>query len=155
MKLPDTRGYYGPYGGKFVPEVLMEPISELESAYEQARKDADFQREFDRLCKHWVGRPTPLYEARQLSNKVGGGTVLLKREDLAHTGAHKINNALGQALLAQLKQNWLQSFLLGLERKYDLVGAKNGLDILTGQIASQEGIGESVGDESAPAQRPA
>ena len=101
MNLPDSRGYFGAYGGKFVPEVLMAPLAELESAYATASGDAAFRSEFDELCRTWVGRPTPLYEARELSRKLGGATILLKREDLAHTGAHKINNALGQALLAR------------------------------------------------------
>ncbi len=101
MKLPDERGYFGNYGGKFVPEVLMPALKELESAYTQACNDPTFGQEFEHLCQDYVGRPTPLYYARQLSGKVGGATILLKREDLAHTGAHKINNALGQGLLAK------------------------------------------------------
>jgi tryptophan synthase beta chain len=99
--MPDARGYFGKYGGKFVPETLMPALDELESAYAAAMADKDFRAEFDRLCRDYIGRPTPLYEARQLSRKAGGGTILLKREDLAHTGAHKINNALGQGLLAR------------------------------------------------------
>jgi tryptophan synthase beta chain len=101
MRLPDSRGYFGRYGGKFVPEVLMAPLTELENAYRKASCDAAFRAEFDHLCRTWAGRPTPLYEASGLSRKLGGATILLKREDLAHTGAHKINNALGQALLAK------------------------------------------------------
>ena len=99
--LPDSRGYFGEYGGKFVPETLMPALSELESAYTEAITDSHFQQEFQSLCRDYVGRPTPLYYARQLSEKIGGATILLKREDLAHTGAHKINNALGQGLLAR------------------------------------------------------
>ena len=99
--LPDSRGYFGEYGGKFVPETLMPALSELESAYTEAITDSHFQQEFQNLCRDYVGRPTPLYYARQLSEKIGGATILLKREDLAHTGAHKINNALGQGLLAR------------------------------------------------------
>jgi len=99
--LPDKRGYFGDYGGKFVPETLMPALSELESAYADAMKDADFREEFSRLCRDYIGRPTPLYHASKLSEKIGGATILLKREDLAHTGAHKINNALGQGLLAR------------------------------------------------------
>jgi tryptophan synthase beta chain len=99
--MPDARGYFGKYGGKFVPETLMPALDELESAYAEAMADKDFRAEFVRLCRDYIGRPTPLYEARQLSRKAGGGTILLKREDLAHTGAHKINNALGQGLLAR------------------------------------------------------
>jgi len=99
--LPDNRGYFGQYGGKFVPETLMPALSELETAYAEAMADTDFQAEFNRLCRDYIGRPTPLYPARQLSGKIGGAAILLKREDLAHTGAHKINNALGQGLLAK------------------------------------------------------
>jgi len=98
---PDARGYFGQYGGKFVPETLMPALSELEQAYAEAMADGDFQKEFSHLCREYIGRPTPLYHARQLSAKTGGAAILLKREDLAHTGAHKINNALGQGLLAK------------------------------------------------------
>jgi len=101
MARPDKRGYYGAYGGKFVPETLMPALAELEAAYAAARDDNAFQEEFARLCRDYVGRPTPLYHARQLSAQAGGASILLKREDLAHTGAHKINNALGQGLLAR------------------------------------------------------
>src|SRR5262245_32058397 len=116
---PDARGYFGAYGGRFVPETLVAPIEELTAGYYAARQDEAFCEELDRLLKHYVGRPTPLYEARNLAGagkageagKAGrGGRILpdpagvrvfLKREDLTHTGAHKINNALGQALLAK------------------------------------------------------
>jgi tryptophan synthase beta chain len=97
---PDARGYFGPFGGKYVPETLVEPIEELQRAYFAARDDETFQSELSRLLRHYVGRPTPLYEARRLSDASGGARIFLKREDLTHTGAHKINNALGQALLA-------------------------------------------------------
>jgi tryptophan synthase beta chain len=97
---PDDRGYFGAFGGKFVPETLVEPIEELQRAYYQVRHDEPFQQELARLLKHYVGRPTPVYEAARLSAASGGARVFLKREDLTHTGAHKINNALGQALLA-------------------------------------------------------
>jgi tryptophan synthase beta chain len=97
---PDERGYFGDYGGRFVPETLMEPIQALAEAYCQAREDAGFEREFRRLLRDYVGRPTALHEARRLTAACGGARIFLKREDLAHTGAHKINNALGQALLA-------------------------------------------------------
>ncbi len=100
-QLPDRNGYYGQFGGKFVPETLMSALSELELAYTEAQADSDFQQQFHRLCREYIGRPTPLYPAKQLSAKIGGATILLKREDLAHTGAHKINNALGQGLLAK------------------------------------------------------
>jgi tryptophan synthase beta chain len=98
---PDDRGYFGHYGGRFVPETLVAPVAELERAYREARRDDGFRRELADLLRHYVGRPTPLYEARRLSASLGGARVFLKREDLAHTGAHKINNALGQALLAR------------------------------------------------------
>jgi tryptophan synthase beta chain len=98
---PDGRGYFGEFGGRFVPETLVEPVEELERAYFAARDDEAFQAELGRLLKHYVGRPTPVYEAARLTQAGGGATIYLKREDLTHTGAHKINNALGQALLAQ------------------------------------------------------
>lgn len=98
---PDVSGYYGKYGGKFVPETLIPALEELEIAYTDAMADAKFQRQFNLLCTDYIGRPTPLYYAAQLTAKTGGATILLKREDLAHTGAHKINNALGQGLLAK------------------------------------------------------
>jgi tryptophan synthase beta chain len=94
-------GKYGKYGGRFVPEVLMAAIKELEEAYEQARKDPSFQKELDYYLSEFVGRPTPLYCAENLTRKLGGAKIYLKREDLAHGGAHKINNTLGQALLAK------------------------------------------------------
>src|SRR5690606_8440378 len=97
---PDTRGYFGEFGGRFVPETLVAPIEELTDAYLTARRDPAFVAELGTLLRHYVGRPTPLYEAARLS-EAAGTRVLLKREDLAHTGAHKINNALGQALLAR------------------------------------------------------
>lgn len=97
---PARRGYFGDYGGRFVPEVLMPALEELEAAYEEARGDLGFQRELDRLAREYVGRPTPVFRADRLAARWGGAGVLLKREDLAHTGAHKINNALGQGLLA-------------------------------------------------------
>jgi tryptophan synthase beta chain len=96
---PDARGYFGEFGGRFVPETLVEPVEELERAYLAARDDPRFHAELDRLLKHYVGRPTPVYEAARLSERFGA-RIFLKREDLTHTGAHKINNALGQALLA-------------------------------------------------------
>ncbi|MBI1895958.1 MAG: tryptophan synthase subunit beta [Acidobacteria bacterium] len=98
---PDQKGHYGPYGGRFVPEVLMSPLEELEKAYEEARHDQAFLAELDDLLANYAGRPTPLYHARRLSETLGGAKLYLKREDLLHTGAHKINNALGQALLAR------------------------------------------------------
>jgi tryptophan synthase beta chain len=97
---PDSRGYFGEFGGRYVPETLVEPVEELERAYLAARDAPDFTAEVDRLLKHYVGRPTPISEARRLSEAAGGARIFLKREDLTHTGAHKINNAIGQALLA-------------------------------------------------------
>jgi tryptophan synthase beta chain len=101
---PDARGYFGAYGGRFVPETLVAPIEELTAGYMAARADAAFRDELDNLLRHYVGRPTPLYETRRLASEAAGRAgvrILLKREDLTHTGAHKINNALGQALLAK------------------------------------------------------
>jgi tryptophan synthase beta chain len=97
---PDARGYFGEFGGRYVPETLVEPVEELERAYLAVRDDAAFASELDRLLKHYVGRPTPIYETTRLARAAGGARIFLKREDLTHTGAHKINNALGQALLA-------------------------------------------------------
>ena len=98
---PDRGGHFGPYGGRYVPEVLMAPIEELEKAYLAARDDAAFQSELAELLRTYAGRPTPLYFAKQLSETLGGARLWLKREDLLHTGAHKINNCLGQALVAR------------------------------------------------------
>jgi tryptophan synthase beta chain len=98
---PDQGGHFGPYGGRYVPEVLMAPIEELEKAYAEARQDPAFQVELDNLLRTYAGRPTPLYFAKRLSETLGGARLWLKREDLLHTGAHKINNCLGQALLAR------------------------------------------------------
>src|SRR6476620_2297195 len=98
---PDATGHFGPYGGRFVPEVLMAPLEELEQAYRAASADPSFQSELADLLTHYAGRPTALYYARRLSETLGGAKIYLKREDLLHTGAHKINNCLGQALLAR------------------------------------------------------
>ena len=99
--LPDEMGHFGPYGGRFVPETLMSALEELESAYREAQADEAFQAELGSLSQHYAGRPTPLYYAANLTRDLGGARIYLKREDLAHTGAHKINNALGQGLLAK------------------------------------------------------
>jgi len=99
--LPDSKGYFGDYGGKFVPETLMPALDELETAYEEAKRDSSFWAEFDSLSHDYSGRPTPLYFAERLTRHCGGAQIFLKREDLLHTGAHKINNALGQGLLAR------------------------------------------------------
>jgi tryptophan synthase beta chain len=98
---PDRGGHFGPYGGRYVPEVLMAPIEELEKAYLAARDDPAFQAELAELLRTYAGRPTPLYFAKRLSERLGGARLWLKREDLLHTGAHKINNCLGQALVAR------------------------------------------------------
>ena len=97
---PDARGYYGAFGGRFVPETLVAPVEELAAAYFRVREDPQFRDALGALLRDYVGRPTPLYEATRLTASSGGARIFLKREDLAHTGAHKINNALGQALLA-------------------------------------------------------
>lgn len=99
--LPDAHGHFGPYGGKFVPETLVSALDELEREYEQARKDPAFRREFAGLLADFCGRPTPLYFAERLTSHLGGAKIYLKREDLLHTGAHKINNAVGQAILCR------------------------------------------------------
>ena len=99
--LPDAHGYFGQFGGMFVPETLMTPLRELAEEYERARVDPAFQEELSGLLRDFAGRPTPLYFAERLTNKLGGAKIYLKREDLLHTGAHKINNALGQILLAR------------------------------------------------------
>jgi len=96
-----VKGRYGRFGGQYIPETLMPAVAELERAFDEARRDEAFQQELDRLLREWVGRPTPLTDASRLAEAVGLRRVALKREDLAHTGAHKINNALGQALLAK------------------------------------------------------
>ena len=95
------KGHYGPYGGQFVPETLMQPLEELEEAYRQAKGDSSFEAQLEEFFRHYSGRPTPLYFAKRLSEALGKGKIYLKREDLNHTGAHKINNCLGQALLAE------------------------------------------------------
>src|SRR5438477_12601131 len=98
---PDARGYFGEFGGRFVPETLVEPVEELERAYFSARQDPEFIRGLDRLLAHYVGRPTPVYETSRFAAAAGGARIFLKREDLTHTGHHTVNNALGQALLAR------------------------------------------------------
>lgn len=99
--LPDNKGYFGDYGGRFVPETLLPALDELTAAYKEAKADAAFWAEFEALSRDYSGRPTPLYLAERLTRHCGGARIFLKREDLAHTGAHKINNALGQGLLAR------------------------------------------------------
>jgi tryptophan synthase beta chain len=101
QKVESREGYFGPFGGRFVPETLIHALEELEEAYERYRHDPEFNEELDRLARDFVGRPTPLMFAERLTKKWGGANVWFKREDLAHTGAHKINNALGQMLLAE------------------------------------------------------
>jgi tryptophan synthase beta chain len=99
--LPDDKGHFGPYGGVFVAETLIEAIDQLKAAYERYRRDPEFRAEFEYELKHYVGRPSPVYHAKRWSGHFGGAQVYLKREDLNHTGAHKINNTIGQALLAR------------------------------------------------------
>jgi tryptophan synthase beta chain len=98
---PDARGHFGPYGGRFVAETLTHALDELHAAYEHYRHDPEFQEEFRRELKHFVGRPSPIYHAARMSREIGGAQIFLKREDLNHTGAHKVNNTIGQALLAK------------------------------------------------------
>ena len=101
QQLPDAHGHFGTYGGMFVPETLMDPMQVLAAEYERTKADPEFQKELDYLLKQYCGRPTPLYYAERWTEKLGGAKIYLKREDLLHTGAHKINNAIGQILLAK------------------------------------------------------
>jgi len=101
LDTPDKAGYFGEYGGRYVPETLMAPLAELAKSYDRLSRRRAFKRELDSLLMHYAGRPTPLYHAKRLSEQLGGAQIYLKREDLLHTGAHKLNNALGQALLAR------------------------------------------------------
>ncbi len=101
FRTPDAGGHFGPYGGRYVPETLMAPLEEIERAFLEARADPEFQAELADLLHNYAGRPTPLYEAKRLSEDLGGARIFIKREDLLHTGAHKINNCLGQILLAR------------------------------------------------------
>src|SRR5260370_41816271 len=103
--LPDARGHFGPYGGMFVPETLMAALNDLAAEYERAKSDPAFQDELSTLLRDFAGRPTPLYFAERLTKKLGGAKIYLKREDLLHTGAHKINNALAQIFLAHRMGN--------------------------------------------------
>ena len=99
--LPDARGHFGPYGGIFVAETLIPALAELNEAYAAAQHDPEFIAEFEYELKHYVGRPSPVYHAKRLSDELGGAQIYLKREDLNHTGAHKVNNCIGQAMLAR------------------------------------------------------
>ncbi len=99
--LPDARGHFGKFGGSFVAETLVHALEALRDAYARYRHDPEFQREFAYELKHYVGRPSPIYHAERLTEQRGGAQILLKREDLNHTGAHKVNNTIGQALLAR------------------------------------------------------
>jgi len=100
-RVPDSSGHFGEYGGRYVPETLIHPLQELQTEYERAQQDAQFQKEFDYYLREFCGRPTPLYFAERLTRELGGAKIYLKREDLLHTGAHKINNCIGQILLAR------------------------------------------------------
>ena len=99
--VPDSKGRYGEFGGRFVSETLIHALDELDAMYRRLKQDPDFQAEFDRDLAHYVGRPSPLYFAERLTEQVGGAKIYLKREDLNHTGAHKVNNTIGQALVAK------------------------------------------------------
>src|SRR5450755_3719777 len=99
--IPDAHGHFGLYGGRYVPETLMHPLQELEEEYFRSQQDPEFQRELNYYLKEFCGRPTPLYFAERLTKELGGAKIYLKREDLLHTGAHKINNAIGQVLVAK------------------------------------------------------
>ena len=99
--LPDSRGHFGPYGGGFVAETLIPALDELREAYAAAQADPAFRAEYEYELKHYVGRPSPIYHATHWSQRLGGAQIYLKREDLNHTGAHKVNNCIGQALLAR------------------------------------------------------
>src|SRR5690606_33644781 len=99
--MPDARGHFGPYGGRFVAETLIAALDELQAAYKKLSADAEFMAEIDRDLAHYVGRPSPLYFAERLTRLLGGAQIYLKREDLNHTGAHKVNNCIGQGLLAK------------------------------------------------------
>ena len=99
--IPDSHGRFGPFGGRYVPETLMFALEQLTDEYKAARQDPDFQRELDDLLRNYVGRPSPLFFAQRLTEHCDGARIYLKREDLNHTGAHKINNALGQGLLTR------------------------------------------------------
>ncbi|MFZ8862556.1 MAG: pyridoxal-phosphate dependent enzyme, partial [Thermocrinis sp.] len=101
MKVPNERGYFGSFGGRFVPETLMHALEELEEEYQKIKEDPSFWQEFEYYLREFAGRPTPLYFAKNLTEYAGGAKIYIKREDLLHTGAHKINNTLGQALLAK------------------------------------------------------
>ena len=101
QQLPDSHGHFGTYGGMFVPETLMDPMQVLADEYEKTKADPEFQKELNYLLRQYCGRPTPLYYAERWTEKLGGAKIYLKREDLLHTGAHKINNAIGQILLAK------------------------------------------------------
>src|SRR5437868_14690447 len=100
-EMPNVHGHFGPYGGRYVPETLMHPLQELEAEYFRAQQDPEFQRELSYYLKEFVGRPTPLYFAERLTRELGGAKIYLKPDDLLHTGAHKLNNAIGQILLAK------------------------------------------------------
>src|SRR5437660_4103890 len=100
-QVPDAQGHFGPYGGRYVPETLMHPLKELEEEYFRTQQDPEFQREFEYYLKEFCGRPTPLYFAERLTRELGGAKLYLQREDLLHTGAHTINNCIGQILLAR------------------------------------------------------
>ncbi|MGH7342206.1 MAG: tryptophan synthase subunit beta, partial [Thermoanaerobaculia bacterium] len=144
--VPDRAGHFGAYGGRYVPETLMAPLAELARAYDKARRQRAFRKRLDELLRHYAGRPTPLYPAARLSDALGGAAIWLKREDLLHTGAHKINNALGQALLTRF---------MGKERVIAETGAgQHG--VATATAAALLGLSCTVymGEEDMRRQRP-
>src|ERR1017187_394987 len=142
---PDAGGHFGPYGGRFVPEVLMAPLEELEKAYLEARSDPAFQAELGDLLRNYAGRPTPLYFARRLTEHLGGARIYIKREDLLHTGAHKINNTLGQGLLARRmgKQDMRRQRLNVFRMR--LLGAQV-VPVTTGSRTLKDAINEAMRD---------
>ena len=142
MSMPDKKGHFGIYGGKFAPETLMPALAELEAAYLAAKKDREFQSELDYYFREFIGRPTSLYFAKRLTDHLGGAKIYLKREDLCHTGAHKINNSLAQVLLAKR---------MGKTRVIAETGAEPGYALL--QLGAQPAVAVREGREVEPGTR--
>ena len=130
LHYPDEKGHFGIYGGRFVAETLISALDDLDEMYRRLQQDAAFQAEFDKDLAHYVGRPSPLYHAERWSKKIGGAQIYLKREDLNHTGAHKVNNTIGQALLAKYsgKKRIIAETGLGTWPENDLLPAFTGRD---------------------------
>jgi len=143
-ELPDSTGHFGNYGGMFVPETLMAPLQELAEVYEQAKQDESFQAELDDLLTNYCGRPTPLYYASRWTEKLGGAKIYLKREDLLHTGAHKINNAIGQILLAYMGAVDIERQAPNVARM-KLLGAKV-VPVTSGQATLKDAVNEAMRD---------